>query len=300
MLGSALLNKLSVVANVIVRTRGELDLTNQADVESFFKKEKPEYVFLAAGLTGGIVANTAYPATFFHANIAIQDNVFEAVRKYAVKKLVFYGSSCIYPKSCPQPIKEEYLLKGELEGTSEAYATAKIAGVLSCKAYNKEFKKNRFVALIPNSMYGRGDNFDLKNSHVLAALIRKFCDAKMEGKDKIVLWGSGNQRREFIFSEDVADASIFAIQNEGRLQNCHYNIGTGLDYSIRELSGIISGIVGFKGKIEWDKTKPVGAARKLLDSRKFSKLGWRPSTQLEDGLKITCNWYLEKKCAEQK
>jgi len=300
LLGSALIKKLSGFTNIIVRTHDEMDLTRQEKVDTFFKKERPEYVFLAAGLTGGIVANYTYPATFLHTNIAIQDNVFEAVFKYGVKRLVFYGSSCIYPKNCQQPIKEDYLLKGELEETSEAYAIAKIAGVFACKAYNKQLKVNRFIALVPNSMYGPGDNFDLDNSHVLAALIRKFYDAKIYGKDKVVLWGSGDQKREFVFSEDVANASIFAIENADKLQNCHYNIGTGIDYSIRELAEIIAGIVDFKGKIEWDKTKPDGVSRKLLDSEKFLNLGWKPTAGLEYGLRITCDWYLKKRCAEQK
>ncbi len=293
LLGSAILKKLKSEGyrNILTITHKELDLIDQKSVDDYFKKERPEYVFLCAGLTGGIIANKTYPATFFHTNIAIQDNVFQASHIYNLKHLIFYGSSCVYPKNCPQPIKEKYLLTGEIEETSDAYATAKIAGIIACKSYNNQYKTNRFIALIPNSMYGPKDNFDLENSHVLSALIRRFHEAKKEGKNKITLWGSGNPRREFIFSEDVADASIFAMMNVGRLQNIHYNLGTEIDYSIRELAEIVAGIVGFKGKIEWDMTKPDGTPRKLLDNSRFLNLGWKPATTLEEGLEITYRWY---------
>lgn len=210
LLGSALLNRLKPegYTNIVTKTRRDLDLTKQEAVEEFFKKEQPKYVFLCAGLTGGIMANKTYPATFMHTNIAIQVNVFEAAQKYGVQHLVFYGSSCVYPKNCPQPIKEEYLLTGKIEETSDAYATAKIAGIIACKSYNNQYKTNRFIVLIPNSMYGPNDKFDLENSHVLSALIRRFYEAKTEGRNRITLWGSGNPRREFIFSKDVADASV--------------------------------------------------------------------------------------------
>ena len=293
LLGSAILRKLKSEGyrNILTITHKELDLIDQKSVDDFFKKEQPEYVFLCAGLTGGIIANKTYPATFLHTNIAIQDNVFQASQIFNSKHLIFYGSSCVYPKNCPQPIKEEYLLTGEIEETSDAYATAKIAGIIACKSYNNQYKTNRFIALIPNSMYGPKDNFDLENSHVLSALIRRFHEAKKEGKNKITLWGSGNPRREFIFSEDVADASIFAMMNVGKLQNIHYNLGTEIDYSIRELAEIVAGIVGFKGKIEWDMTKPDGTPRKLLDNSRFLNLGWKPATTLEEGLEITYRWY---------
>ncbi len=295
LLGSAIVKKLRAqgYTDVITKTHGELDLMNQEAVNGFFKKEQPEYVFLAAGLTGGIVANKTYPATFLHTNIVIQDNVFHAAKKYMVKHFIFYGSSCVYPKNCPQPIKEEYMLTGEIEETSEAYAIAKTSGITACKSYNYQFKTNCFIALIPNSMYGPNDNFDLENSHVLSALIRRFHEAKREGKEKVSLWGSGNPRREFIFSEDVADASVFAMNNVEKLQNTHYNVGTGVDYSIKELADIISKIAGYKGEIEWDATKPDGAPRKLLDSSRFLQLGWKPSTDIENGLKITCEWYIK-------
>ena len=298
LLGSALLKQLKSegYSNIVTRTHVELDLTRQESVDDFFKKEQPEYVFLCAGQTGGIMANKTYPATFLHTNIAIQDNVFQASQKYNVRRLVFYGSSCVYPKNCPQPIKEDYLLTGEIEQTSEAYAIAKIAGILACRAYNTQYKTNKFIALVPNSMYGPNDNFNPETSHVLSALIKKFHDAKIEKKEKVVLWGSGNPKREFIFSEDVADASVFAMKNAEHLQNTHYNIGTGIDYSIKELAEIISEIVGFKGDIEWDVSKPNGTPKKLLDSTHFLNMGWKPSTPLEGGLKMTYECFLNQCC----
>lgn len=297
LLGSAVLKRLKSegYCNILTRTHEELDLTEQKSVDDFFKKEQPEHVFLCAGLTGGIIANKTYPATFIHTNIAIQDNVFQASHTYNVKHLIFYGSSCVYPKSCPQPIKEEYLLTGEIEETSNAYATAKIAGIIACKSYNNQFKTNRFITLIPNSMYGPKDNFDLQNSHVLSALIRRFHEAKSDGKDKVILWGSGKPRREFIFSEDVADASIFTMKNAEKIQNTHYNLGTGIDHSIRELAEIVARIVGFKGEIGWDKTKPDGVPRKLLDNSRFFNFGWKFSTVFEEGLKRTYEWFLLNK-----
>jgi GDP-L-fucose synthase len=279
--------------NIVTRTHKELDLTSQEAVNDFFKKEKPEYVFLAAGLTAGIIANQASPATFFYTNIAMQNNIFQAAQENGVKQLIFYGSSCVYPKNCPQPIKEEYLLTGGLEQTSEAYAVAKIAGILACRAYNSQFKTNRFIALVPNTMYGPKDNFDLKQSHVLSSLIRKFHEAKVKKKDKVVLWGSGRPRREFIFSEDVASASIFALTNARGLENSHYNIGTGSDCSIKELAEMIAGIVGFKGEAVWDRAKPDGTPRKLLDSCKFSRLGWQPQVSLREGVLKTYDWFLK-------
>lgn len=295
LLGTALLKRLRAEGyiDILTKSHSELDLTDRAAVDIFFKSEQPEYIFLAAGLTGGILANKTYPATFLHTNIAMQDNLFEAANKYDVKHIIFYGSSCVYPKNAPQPIKEEYLLTGEIEETSEGYAAAKIAGIISCKAYNNQYKTNRFIALIPNSMYGPNDNFEPENGHVLSALIRRFYEAKTEEKGRIVLWGSGNPRREFVFSEDVADASIFAMQNADKLQNMHYNVGTGIDNTIKELAEIVSQIVGYNGRIEWDVAKPDGAPRKLLDSSNFVDIGWRPSIDLEDGLRITYEWFLE-------
>ena len=297
LLGSALIKILESKGykNIMVRTHKELELTNQESVNKFFKDEQPEYVFLAAGLTGGIMANNRYSATFLHTNIAVQDNVFHTANNYSVKHLIFYGSSCIYPKNCYQPMKEEYLQTGKVEDTSDAYAIAKTAGIIACKSYNRQFNTNRFIALVPNSMYGPNDNFDIENSHVLSALIRKFHDAIIQKKEKVTLWGSGNPRREFVFSEDVADASIFIMNNIEKFQNIHYNVGTGIDYSIKELADIISQIVGYKGGIEWDITKPDGTPRKLLDSSKFLNLGWKPSVNIKYGIKMTYDWYIKNR-----
>ncbi len=294
LLGSALVKKLQSAGycNIITRSHTILDLTNQSDVRDFFQKEKPNYVFLAAGLVGGIMANKASPASFLHTNIAIQDNVFEAANETGVKRLVFYGSSCMYPKYCPQPIKEEYLMTGEIEDTSEGYAIAKTAGIIACKSYNNQYNYHRFISLIPNSMYGPNDHFDLENSHVLSALIRKFHDAKVNHEKLVSLWGSGTPKREFIFHEDVAEASIFAVNNSENLQNTHYNIGSGVDFSIQELARIIAEIVGYNGDIEWDTTKPDGTPRKILDSSQFQKLGWKPNTTIQTGIKITYEWFV--------
>lgn len=291
LLGQAILNRLEGYMNIVTRSHQELDLTKKGSVDEFFGRERPEYVFLSAGLTGGIMANMNFPAAFLHTNLAIQDNVFEAAQKHNVRNLVFYGSSCIYPKFCQQPMKEEYLMTGELEETSQAYAVAKIAGISACRAYNNQFKRRRFIALVPNSMYGPYDNFDMENSHVLAALIKKLHEAKSKGEKKVVLWGSGTPRREFIFSADVAEASIFAVNNADRLENSHYNVGTGADYAIREIAGIVANMVHFEGEIGWDTAKPDGAPRKLLDSRRFFSLGWKPAKSLEEGIRLTYEWY---------
>jgi GDP-L-fucose synthase len=294
LLGSVLVKKLMSegYCDIVTKSHNELDLTNQKAVNDFFQKERPEYVFLAAGLVGGIMANRTYPALFLHTNISIQDNVFEAATKTEVNHLIFYGSSCMYPKNCPQPIKEEYLMTGEIEDTSEGYAIAKISGILACKTYNNQYKNNRFIALLPNNMYGPNDNFDLENSHVLSALLRKFHDAKNDGEKKVILWGSGTPKREFIFNADVASASIFAMKNADKLQNIHYNIGSGVDYSIKELAQMISVIVGFTGEIEWDTKKPDGTPRKILDSSRFLQLGWRPITDIKTGIESTNEWYI--------
>jgi len=297
LLGSSLFRRLEAEGhkNIIARGHDELDLTDQAAVNDFFKSQRPEYVFLAAGMTGGIAANSARPAAFLHENMAVQDNVFEAARSSGVKNLVFYGSSCVYPKDSRQPIKEERMLSGPLEETSAAYAAAKIAGIMACRSYNKEMGRSCFIALVPNTIYGPGDNFDAESSHVLPALIRKIGEAAAKRKDKVTLWGSGLPKREIIFSDDVAEASIFAVRNAGRLApDRHYNIGSGEEYSIKDLAKIISALAGFDGRIEWDKAMPDGAPRKLLDSSKFLALGWKPKTSLEAGLKETYGWYLKE------
>lgn len=293
LLGSALIKRLNEYgySEVITKSHSELDLTDKAGVLDFFAVEKPEYVFLAAGNVGGILSNKTYPADYFHINIAIQDNVFEAAQKWEVKHLIFYGSSCSYPKESPQPIKEKYLLTGTVEESSVGYAAAKIAGIIACKVYNQQHQTSRFIALIPNSMYGPNDNFDIENCHVLSALIRRFHEAKINNAETVTLWGSGKPRREFIYSEDAADASLFAMQNADKLENHHYNIGTGIDYSIKEPAKLIAKITNYSGKILWDKSKPDGAAQKLLDSSKFLSLGWKPSIGLEKGLRKTYEWY---------
>ena len=295
LLGSALVKKLRAegFTSIVTRTHQELDLTRQEPVEVFFAQERPEYVFLCAGLTGGIQANKTCPARFLHINMMIQSNVFEAAHYYEVKHLIFYGSSCIYPKNSPQPMKEECLLTGEIEVTSEAYAAAKIAGIIACRSYNEQFGTNRFIALVPNSMYGPNDNFDLENSHVLSALMRKLNDAKEQRMKNIVLWGSGNPRREFVFSEEIADASIFAVKNADKFINSHYNIGNGVDYSIKELAYMIAEIVGYKGEMQWDPSKPDGVHRKLLNSEKFISLGWKPAMSFDEGLKKTYKWFIK-------
>jgi GDP-L-fucose synthase len=296
LIGSALVRKLAQYGyrNIITRTHRELELTDKNAVFDFFSAEKPEYVFLAAGKVGGIVSNKTYPADYFHINIAIQDNLFEAAQKSSVRHLVFYGSSCTYPKDSPQPIKEEYLFTGPIEQTSQAYAAAKIAGIIACNSYNQQYNTKRFIVLIPNSVYGPKDNFDLENSHVLSALIRKFHQAKISNVAAVNLWGTGTPRREFVFCEDVAEASLFAVNNAHKLENIHYNVGTGVDYSIKELAEIIADITGYNGNIRWDTDKPDGAVRKLLDSSKFFSLGWKPAVGLKEGLKITYQWYLKK------
>jgi GDP-L-fucose synthase len=227
-----------------------------------------------------------------HVNLSIQDNLFESARRYGVKRVVFYGSSCMYPRDCAQPIKEDRLLTGPIETTSEAYAAAKIAGTVACRAYNAQMRENRFIALVPNSIYGPNDNFDAESSHVLAALIRRFHQAKIEGSPEVTLWGSGTPRREFLFSSDAARASIFAIENAERLSNRHYNVGTGTDCSIKELAGTIASTVGYEGKMVWDTAKPDGTPRKLLDSSDFRSLGWEPVVGLREGIEMTYEWFL--------
>jgi GDP-L-fucose synthase len=293
LLGSAIFNVLmrEGYETILTSPRSELDLTCKDEVERFFFKHHPEYVFICAGKVGGIIGNKTYPASYLHENLLIQDNLFEAANRYGVKHVLFYGSSCTYPKLSPQPIKEEYWLSGQIEETSMGYAAAKIAGIIGCKAYNSEYQTNRFICVIPNSIYGPNDNFDVENSHVFSALIRKIDTAKKEDSLSVNLWGSGNPRREFIFSEDVAYASLFLMENADKLENTHYNLGTSEDLSIKELAKAIAKMVGYQGEIVWDSSKPDGAPQKLLDSTKFLALGWKPKTSFEEGLKITYEWY---------
>ncbi|MCP5496486.1 MAG: GDP-L-fucose synthase [Leptospiraceae bacterium] len=295
LLGNAILKKVNEdgYQNVITKTHKGLELTDKQSLDAFLEETKPEYIILAAGKTGGIVANKTYPADFLHQNVSIQDNFFELSIKHNVKALVFYASSCVYPKMSPQPIREEYLFTGEIEATSEAYAAAKIAGMLACKAYNRQYQKTKFLCLLPNSMFGPYDNFDLEQSHVLSALIRKIHEAKVNKSETLTLWGSGKPEREFIFSEDVADATLFAIKNANKFENSHYNIGSGTSISIKELANVIADIVDYKGKILWDESKPDGTPKKLLDSSRFNALGWKKVTSMDAGIQVTYQWFLK-------
>ncbi|MBN2136508.1 MAG: GDP-L-fucose synthase [Sedimentisphaerales bacterium] len=296
LLGSALMKELGAggFGNIVTRGHRELDLTDKKAVFDFFSSESPDYVFLAAGKVGGIIDNKRHPADYLNVNLGIQTSVFEAATAFESRHVVFYGSSCTYPRECPQPMREDYLLTGMVEPTSLGYAAAKIAGLAACRVYNEQYGVNRFIALVPNSMYGPGDNFDLEHCHVVSALIRRFHEAKIGGAEKVTLWGSGRPRREFIYSRDVAAASLFAVENAGQMENRHYNVGTGVDYSIKELGSIIAETVEYEGQIEWDTSKPDGAARKLLDSERLLSLGWSSTTDLREGLAETYRWYCEQ------
>lgn len=279
-------------SNIIVRNHEELDLTSQFEVENFFQKERPEFVILAAAKVGGIHANITYPAEFLHDNLYIQANVIHSAFKAKVKKLLFFGSACSYPRDCPQPMKEECLLSGHLEPTNEAYAIAKIAGIKMCQAYAKEYGVN-FICALPTNTYGPGDNFSADDSHVIPALLRRFHEAKITGKETVNIWGTGNILREFIYVEDVADASLFLMQNYDNPEVI--NIGTGKDVSIKDLSYLLKKVTGFSGEVTFDTTKPDGMPRKLLDVSKINKLGWEAKISLEEGLKKTYNWYISHK-----
>jgi GDP-L-fucose synthase len=274
--------------NLVFRTREELDLLNQKAVAKFFATEKPEFVFLAAAKVGGIVANSTYPADFIYQNLTIETNIIENARKYGVAKLLFLGSSCIYPRMAPQPIKEEYLLTGELEPTNKAYAIAKIAGIVMCESYNKQYGTN-FISVMPTNLYGPNDNFDLQNSHVLPAMIRKLHEAKMSSVKEVVMWGSGSPKREFLYIDDLADACVYLMNTYNGIETI--NIGTGDDVSIKQLAELAQKTVAFKGKIIWDTTKPDGTPRKWLDVTKLHTLGWKHKIELEKGLKLTYEWY---------
>lgn len=293
MVGSAIYRKLQKEGfdNLIVRTSDELDLRNQQAVTDFFGKEKPEYVFLAAAKVGGIVANNTYRADFLYENLAIQNNVIHESYVNGVKKLMFLGSSCIYPKLAPQPLKEEYLLTGLLEETNEPYAIAKIAGIKMCDAYRAQYGCN-FISAMPTNLYGYNDNYHPQNSHVLPALIRKFDEAKKNGAHTVTIWGSGTPMREFLFADDLADACYFLMQtyNEPNL----INIGTGEDMTIKDLALLIQKIVGFEGELTFDSSKPDGTPRKLMDVSKLHSLGWKHQIDLEEGLKLAYHDYLSK------
>ncbi|MGP8322131.1 MAG: GDP-L-fucose synthase [Methanosarcinaceae archaeon] len=293
MVGSAIHRKLEAkgYTNLITRTHSELDLTNQRVVNNFFEEMRPEYVFLAAAKVGGIMANSTYPAEFIYENLMIEANVIHAAYTHGVKKLLFLGSSCIYPKLAPQPLKEEYLLTGELEVTNEAYAIAKIAGIRLCKHYNEQYGTN-FISVMPTNLYGPDDNYDPETSHAMAALIRKFHDAKVNDTSQVVVWGTGSPMREFLHVADMADACVYLMENYDVADIGEFvNIGVGEDLTIRDLAELIKGIVGYEGEIVFDTSKPDGTPRKLLDVTKLHNLGWQAKISLEDGIKQAYNWY---------
>jgi GDP-L-fucose synthase len=308
LVGSAIVRKLESEGfeNLVLRTSKELDLRNQSDVSGFFEKEKPEYVYLAAAKVGGIVANNTYPAEFIYNNLMIQNNVIHSAYLSGVKRLLFLGSTCIYPKLAPQPLKEEYLLTGPLEPTNDAYAMAKIAGITMCRAYNRQYG-TRFLAAMPTNLYGPNDNFDLEKSHVLPALIRKFHEAKTGGGDNVVLWGTGTPRREFLHVDDLADACLFLMNLAEETYDsllasgpqspapALINIGSGEEISIRELAILIKEVIGFTGELELDASRPDGTPRKLCDVSKLHGLGWRHGITLEEGIRSVYRWYLENR-----
>lgn len=285
MVGSAIHRKLSRegYTNILTRTSKELDLRNQSDVSLFFETEKPEYVFLAAAKVGGIIANSTYKADFLYENLAIQNNVIHQSYLTGVKKLLFLGSSCIYPKLAPQPLREEYLLTGLLETTNEAYAVAKIAGIKMCAAYREQYNCN-FISVMPTNLYGYNDNYHPENSHVLPALIRKFHEAKVNSQPTVTVWGTGTPLREFLFSDDLGDACFYIMQNYNGKD--FLNIGTGKDLPVKDLALLVKKIIGFEGQIVFDTSKPDGTPRKLMDVSKLESLGWKYTTELEEGIRL--------------
>ncbi|WP_277185196.1 GDP-L-fucose synthase [Caballeronia sp. BR00000012568055] len=298
MVGSALVRRLTEAGyqNIVTRTKAHLDLTDQGGVNLFFEEENIDVVFLAAARVGGILANSTFPASFLYENLAIETNVIQAACKWNVSKLVFFGSSCIYPKNCPQPIREEYLLTSPLEPTNEAYAIAKIAGLKMCEAYNKQYG-TRFVSVMPTNLYGPNDNYDLKSSHVLPALIRKAHEAKQRGDATLPVWGSGTPRREFLHVDDLAGAATYLMEND--VSEGVFNVGVGHDLTIRDLAEIVCRVVGFEGKLVFDPSKPDGTPRKLLDVSKLGDMGWKASIELEDGIRATYADFLDKYASMQ-
>ncbi|MEG9320817.1 GDP-L-fucose synthase [Fusobacterium varium] len=292
LVGSAIVRNLKErgFTNLLVRTHKELDLKRQEDVKEFFEQEKPEYVFLAAAKVGGIHANSTYPAEFIYDNLMIESNIIHSSYKNKVKKLLFLGSSCIYPKFAEQPIKEEYLLTGELEETNEAYAIAKITGIELCKFYRRQYGCD-FISAMPTNLYGINDNFDLETSHVLPALIRKIHEAKIANKEEVVIWGTGKPLREFMYVDDLADALVHLMLNYS--EEIHVNMGTGKDISIGELAEVVKEVIGYKGEIVNDLSKPDGTPRKLLDVSKLEATGWKYKIELKEGIEKTYKWYLE-------
>ncbi len=290
LVGSAIVRELGAqgYTNIIKRTRAELDLMNQEASEKFFKNEKPEYVFCAAAKVGGIGANKSQKADFIFENLQVQNNLINNAYKFGAKKLLFLGSSCIYPRQSPQPIKEEYLLTGPLEETNDAYAVAKIAGIIMCQSYNKQYGTN-FISVMPTNLYGINDNFDLENAHVLPSLLRKFHEAKINKQPKVEVWGTGSPMREFLYVDDLASAVVFLMNTYDGSEIV--NIGTGEDCTIKELAEMIKEAVGYEGQIYWNTSKPDGTPRKLLDVSRLAKLGWKYKTDFKTGLKKTYEWY---------
>ena len=291
--GSAIYRALKKIGydNLITRPHSELELLDSNEVRRFFSETKPEFVFLAAAKVGGIHANSTYPANFIRENLIVQTNVIHEAWRHDVKKLVFLGSSCIYPKHCPQPMKEEYLLSGELEPTNEAYALAKIAGIKTCQSYNQQYGTN-FISVMPTNLYGPNDNFHPEDSHVLPALIRKFYKAKLANEDVVNIWGSGNPRREFLHSDDLAEAILCLMENYNDSEII--NVGCGKDQTIRELAQTLKEVSGFSGRLLFDNSYPDGTPQKVLDTSKISALGWKPKIPLKTGLEIVYKWYSSK------
>ncbi len=292
LVGSAISRRLqrAGATNIITRTKEEMDLRDQATVDRFFAEEHPEYVFLAAAKVGGILANSMYPADFIRDNLSMELNIIDAAYRHGVRKLLFLGSSCIYPKLAPQPIREECLLSGELEPTNDAYAIAKIAGIKMCQAYNRQYGSD-FIAVMPTNLYGPGDNFDLQNSHVLPALIRKFYEAKVGRSSSVLIWGTGTPRREFLHVDDLADACLFLMDRYSGSEII--NVGVGEDLSVRELAELVGSVVGFTGDLVFDTSKLDGTPRKLLDVTRVHGLGWRAKIGLREGVEQTYQWFLE-------
>ena len=292
LVGSAIVRELhrQGYENLVLRTSQELDLRQQSAVETFFAQEKPEYVILAAARVGGIQANNTYRAEFIYDNLMIEANIIHSAYLNQVEKLLFLGSSCIYPKMCPQPMREEYLLTGFLEPTNEPYAIAKIAGIKLCENYCRQYGVN-FISAMPTNLYGINDNFDLANSHVLPALLRKFHEAKINNVSEVEVWGTGSALREFLYVDDLANACVFLLENYQGLD--FVNVGTGEEVSIKELALIIKAVVGYEGELKFDTSKPDGTPRKLQDTSKLTSLGWQPQTSLKEGLEATYQWFKE-------
>jgi len=301
LIGSAMLRRLERegYGRLFAMRHSQLDLQDGPSVESFFSSVRPQYVVVAAGRVGGILENQAHPADFMNENMAIQYNILRAAHRVGVTKLILFGSSCAYPRECPQPMAEEALLSGKPEPTSLPYAISKLAGIYMCLAYNKQDGEKRFIPVIPNSAYGPNDNFDPRSSHVLSALLARLHQAKTSGAKTITLWGSGSPRREFVHADDIAGACLHLLQQDCNALDLPLNIGVGSDVSIKELAEMIAGIVGYAGRIEWDPTKPDGAPRKLLDSSRLRSFGWKPKVVLREGLSATYQWYMRNAKARQ-